>query len=601
MGTPTLYQNGSFTFESQANVPSEFKNKLKDKAINVLLAVLDYKMTHPTGKLSDHIYFLEGRTGCGKSTILPRELFFHTKRNIRVTIPRVNLVQSVPDDICKQDPNLVMGKNIGFYTGPFKMIPTENPSIRFMTTEIFRQKLIKTKIIAPIIIIDEVHMLDVPTVNTLKVIKDYLNNPSIPNIKKPLFIFQSATINIKLLSNYFLGNYENIRKDFTMIGHIKGTRNFHVEQRSLTLDDETKLNEENITEYIIKKSIPECIASSSRLPGKIPVRDMLIFLYGKRPIEKIMWRLDKELPRLKLPFKVLDLKTNPTESEVIAWRDKFRNKTRILVIPFISGIYSYAHILLRYNVDPDIEARQNEIKVYLSTDALEFGKTIDTLYQVFDSGVNNRVFNKPLLYSPFGKINMTLAPVNKSAVIQRLGRVGRKAPGISTMLYSEKTFDKLQKDPDPDNVNVVSRAATINQSHGFIDLLADNDYISPNSTDTNIRTGQDLIDSCLMTPFGVLISDVHNQNYSLQTWTLKAKELYYLEGEKLLTALLKSRYSRQNLGNLINTNDNKVDFPIKDFTDMKNNPLRNDVVNTILDVRIEYIMYELEPEKTIYV
>lgn len=601
MGLPTLYQDGAFSFEADANPPKDFKDKLNAKAIQVLLSVIDYKITHPQGKITDHIYFLEGRTGSGKSTSFPKELFYHLNKNIRVVIPRVNLVQSVPDDICKFEPRLQMGVNIGFYTGPLKNIPTQNPSIRFMTTEIFRQKLLRNAINAPIVLIDEVHMMDIPAVNNLKAIKDYLTNTHIPESKKPLFIFQSATINIKMLADYFIGDYEATQKDWTMIGHIEGTRNFPVEQRYLTLDDETKMSSAAITDYLIKKTIPECIASQSKLSGDIPARDALIFVYGKKPMTEIMKELDVRLPELKLPFKVLDFESNPMEEEVDKWRTEFKNKTRILVVPFNSGIYSYGHVLLRFNVDPNIEARQNEIKIYLSTEVLEAGKTIDTLYQVFDTGVVNRVFNKPLLYSPFGRQNVTKAPVNQAAVIQRLGRVGRKTPGISTTLYSKETYDKLPREPDPDNVNVVSRADKICQSSGFIDLVDDNDYICPNSMDTNIRTGQDLVDACLMTPFGVLISDVHNQSFGLNTWMLKAKELYYLNGEDMFKALLESRYSRKNLGNLINTNDNSVEFPTDKFVNMKTNPLRNDVVTTIMDARTEYVNYVLTPEKTIFV
>ena len=49
---------------------------------------------------------------------------------------------------------------------------------------------------------------------------------------------------------------------------------------------------------------------------------------------------------------------------------------------------------------------------------------------------------------------------------------------------------------------------------------------------------------------------------------LKAKELYYLNNEDMFNALLKSRFSRKNLGNLINTNDNHVDFPIEKFNNI---------------------------------
>lgn len=599
MGLPTLYQENAFTFEPSASPPQDFKTMLTSKAIDVLLNIIDYKLAHRNGNVSDHIYFLEGRTGSGKSTSFPKELFFHLNKGIRVVIPRVNLVQSVPDDICKFEPKLKMGVNIGFYTGPLKNIPNQNPSIRFMTTEIFRQKLLKHAINAPIVIIDEVHMMDVPAVNNLKAIKEYLYDKNVPDTRKPLFIFQSATINIKLLADYFLGDFEQIKKDWLMIGHVEGTRNFPVEQRTLTLTDETKMTPETIVEHLISKTIPECIASKSKLSEDIPARDALVFVYGKKPMVDIMKILETKLVETKLPFKVLDYDTNPMEAEVDKWRAANKDKTRILVVPFNSGIYSYGHILLRYNVDPCLEARQNEIKIYLSTEVLEAGKTIDTLYQVFDTGVVFRVFNKPLLYSPFGRFNITKAPVNQAAVIQRLGRVGRKSPGISTTLYSKETYAKLPREPDPDNVNVVSRADKIGQSSGFIDLFTDNDYICPNSTDTNIRTGQDLVDSCLMTPFGVLISDVHKQSFGLNTWMLKAKELYYLQGKDMFEALLESRYSRKNLGNLINTNDNKVSFPMENFKDMKTNPLRNEVVSTIMDARTAYVNYIITPEKSV--
>ena len=51
----------------------------------------------------------------------------------------------------------------------------------------------------------------------------------------------------------------------------------------------------------------------------------------------------------------------------------------LIVLPVSN---TFAAQLLQSSLDPDDEARQNEIKVFITTNVLETGKTINTLYQM---------------------------------------------------------------------------------------------------------------------------------------------------------------------------------------------------------------------------
>ena len=66
---PTLILKNTFVFYEKAIVPKEYEGWLtNDIAINIIIKILKIKLSK-SGK-ENRLYFLKGRTGSGKSTVL---------------------------------------------------------------------------------------------------------------------------------------------------------------------------------------------------------------------------------------------------------------------------------------------------------------------------------------------------------------------------------------------------------------------------------------------------------------------------------------------------------------------------------------------------
>ena len=298
--TITLLQENSFTFDEQANINKfNISNRL---GIDCLLECIDKKILL-RDKLQHHVLFLKGRTGSGKSTCMPSRLFKHLditkdekpKVVVNVVEPRVLLAQSISQENCDIEPYLKFGINTGYCTGAGKTDIKGPSKLVYMTTDLFRIKLSEGNNLGDVVIIDECHILDRPTITTLHEIKKYLYSNEIPITRKPLFIFTSATLNIDLMVNYFFGeseisntylklnkiNIENIYNDALMINHVKGLRNFDVKEEYISSKQEQlfKNNEQEFVKYIMTEGIEKSINSKEKWK-ELPARDILIFSYG---------------------------------------------------------------------------------------------------------------------------------------------------------------------------------------------------------------------------------------------------------------------------------------------------------------------------------
>lgn len=503
----TLLQKGSFEFHNKANVPKKLEKNLNDIGYNCLFEVLLEKMRaiqlKPNLTVNQKTYYLEGRTGSGKSTFLPSRLFLDMKTvTVWVVEPVVILAKSIAIDILEFFPGLKLGENVGYLTGQGKIKPTNKTSLIYMTTEIFRQQLLSNpKNIPDIVIFDEVHKLDKPLLFCLNSLKENL-----AILNKTLFIFQSATINIPLMQKYFIGEEDY---SYDVVGYIKGSKNYPCEEKFL--DDkkiiEFQNNKEKFVDYLMTEIVSKSLKTDNYIVEnnkKIPARDIMVFVCGKRTISDI--RMIFENYKYKLPIYFMDIDKSSYQ-KVIDWRMKYKNKTRILIVPYLQSADFFGKDLLQTNIDPNEEAQQNEIKIYISTPVLEAGKTLDTLYQVLDNGLKHNVYYNPLLYN-----NETIAksiirlPTDRRSIEQRIGRVGRKSPGVIIHLYSKKAFDKISENSVPDPVNMVSYTNIIdgnsNNKSNIIDLLLNNDFIIPVSFDTCIRTYNDLFNIGYITSFG---------------------------------------------------------------------------------------------------
>ena len=749
----TLLQKNSFMFDERAAMNKfNISNRL---GIDCVLECVDKKILL-TDKLQHHVLFLKGRTGSGKSSCMPSRIFKHLdltkdekpKVLVNVVEPRVLLAKSISQDNCDVEPYLKFGINTGYSTGAGKTEIKGPSKLVYMTTDLFRMKLTSGGNLGDIVIIDECHILDRPTITTLYEIKKYLYSNEIPITKKPLFIFASATLNLDLMVHYFFDKCEiteksmfkfsidDIYRDGLMINHIAGQRNFDVKEEYITSEQEAlfKNNEREFVKYIMTEGIEKCINSKEKWKG-LPARDILIFSYGmgfnklfedsesdgkdakfkkdsrhkmkggdldeiEHNLDIISNELDKYLkeeekvPDLlmaiedaedddvedvdedlkdddedveddddlkdeddddlkdvddvedddlkdednedlkdveddlkdddlkddledstdsdkkqynltgadikslcKYPVFISTMKYDDTE-QAKQWRQDNQGKFRVLILPYGSTCKGFASKLLETAYDPDPDSQQFEIKIYISTDAIETGKTVNTWYQVYDTGLRLSNIKNPLLYNPKQRQGLIRHPITQSASIQRCGRVGRKCPGVSVRVFTRETWNKMIPDQPPENVYLVSTAGLnlecreSNPNPNIADPVHYNDYIQPNSFDTNLMTGRDLACSGYTTPWGEFINDIREYKEPAASWVLKAEELYYINNMDLFKTLVLCRNSRSGISDLIST----ASFEKKLIPDNMED-VDNAVVMAIYEARQEYVKFLIGKSK----
>ena len=594
----TLLQKDSFNFHRDAKY-NKFKIETR-LGIDCILNCVNDKLLK-FEELKHHLLFVKGRTGSGKSSCMPSRIFidldsrraehfasskkYKAKIVVNVVENRVILAKSIPRDNCKNEKYLKFGDNTGYKTGSGK-IDVINPSrLIYMTTEIFRLMISNNDDLGNIVIIDECHDLDVPMITLLHEIKDYIFNYHGDLRKLPLFIFTSATLPINNMIKYFFkdSKYDlttDIYNDALMINYIAGMRNYPVDERFLTTEFK---NDNEFVNWILTEGIEESLKSNYTVDG-IPARDILIFSHSST-FHK-MFNIHKNI---NYPIYKCLLNTNDLEKKK-KWRNENLNKTRILIIPYAAKTNGFGDYLLSNAIDPDKEAQQNEIKIFISTNVVEIGKTFNTWYQVYDNGLRYTQLINPLLYSSKLK-NIIISPIDKSTTIQRCGRVGRKTNGIAFRLYTKDVFNSMRKEPEPQNINMASNALMLlsckKDTDIIIDTVKNNDYIFQNSFDTNLITGQDLTLTGYTTPWGEYINDIRNEIIE-HKWILEAEYLYYTTNNKSLEDLLiLCRNSRKNMSLLCYEQYFKFEYFKTNEYDY-NNP-NIDRINVIFEARQEYI------------
>lgn len=572
-GLPTLLTPKCFSFYEKAEIPDKYKSILStEKAVDIIMKVLTDKFAG--NSVMDRLYFLNARTGSGKSTTFISHLYDEFIRGANckmyVTEPRVPLCSSNASEIIrwKTHPEDEMGVNVGYLTGPAKVRCTSsNGVLYYCTPQIIANQLnnllTETEIngngYIKIVVIDESHLLDMPTLQTLNIIYNVLEKFGTSEFC-PLFIFASATLNLEPFIDYYLplmGNdnkeatRDDVYTDYKMIGYVSGSANFKVNlkylSKEITLNnnkDPIKAFGQHISDYLIKNILGLMLGNT---PAGENGNDLLIFVPKMVIAGAIMSALFESIEKTDYngsPVPVFNIDKGMLFAEVEAWRNQHRNNKRVLLVRYARGFAKASDEILKTALEPDPEAKVWERKIFVSTPIIETGKTIASLRYCLDTGLELKPSYNPLVYDFYdSRNNLRVFPINQSSATQRLGRVGREQTGECLRLYTKDVYEKLEKSESPETVNnfclsqvLLTKLQTLPMNE-YYNIFDDNNYLFKISLDIQLRTICDLINSGFYNLFG-FVTETLTPIKSMDTLTGYVQQLYYIKGFSLFKALL---------------------------------------------------------------
>ena len=434
-------------------------------------------------KAGSKVLILRAKTGSGKSTVLPSELFNtfseSIKKNILITEPSRVTTMDIPFQIMKWTPELKLGVNIGYQTGTVSRKPKKG--ILFVTIGVLLQYL---KILTDedimnkfsFIVIDEVHSRSIDVDLVLFYLKIFLlKNWKEP--KCPMVILMSGTFEPEIFINYFQCPKENFIDVEGSSYHIQKNFTDFAKSNYLTYicDLIEKIHIDNIEELkttILQKHFRlSDITFTNKDENDFNIvqtrgnkmRDIIVFLLGFRPIITLIDMIHKL--NANIFSKGLDFSKKHADSNFKKYtggkelEQYFLAPIMMMGENMAAGSKDYMDIFSDIsNVFVDIwefDKLGNKTKiikkvpasrrVIIATNVAETGLTIDTLKYCIDSG-----FSKEITFNPnYNCYVMTNKPITQASSQQRMGRVGRIAPGVFYACYSEKLFSLLQNAPLP--------------------------------------------------------------------------------------------------------------------------------------------------------
>ena len=550
---PTLFRKGVVSFDKRAkNIPTRMSEDIKNKtAIDIILSILETKY-NSTPDIYRSLYLLKAGTGSSKSTGLISNIFKELCNSFRdkliVTEPRVNLTISNAQEVIRYNPDIEFGSNIGVLTGDIKIECKKENCLYYCTTQILTDKL-KRQILEPdkkkvffefkYIIIDEVHTVDAPMIELLKIIKEYIKKFSNVN-ESPIFILSSATIDIDSSINYFFETEEEretFYSNYLSIINVPGAgSNFNREERYLS---ETQCKNYNFK--LKNNESPSKIISDFYLNEGYKIEgDALIICPTMRFIEEISNNIYENI---KNDAECLIIEKGDEWAKVLAWRGLNRNKKRIIIIRYAKNYSEAADTLMLYSKDPDAEAYENEKKIMISSPIVETGKTFSKLTYAIDLGLQMSPCYNPLTYF-YGKRIMNQIPENMTQVVQRKGRVGRECDGIFRCFFSKEAEDMLDINDIPATINnytfsyslITNLILEYNSSKLVVDLFKLNDYIYKISFDIMLISIRELINHNVINTFGEIINYDKLLNVNKQINMIEI--LFYIFNYSLFEAAL---------------------------------------------------------------
>lgn len=369
------------------------RGKIIDEFGNVLnpyQRTVDYIVDQITRKkeilnVGDKVWLLKAGTSSGKSVVTPAYLYLREKKGLIICLqPRIYNCLSIPQQIALYTPEFVIGENLGFSTSIKKVLIKDN-GLMFATIDTLLSQMKTLSEDAFItkykyIIVDEVHVrnigLDLLLFKLKIIMAKHLHDG-----KCPTLILMSATFDVPKFAKFF------------------GTKNIIIAQgKSFPIDAHFLASPSTDVVQDVAKRILSIIEEND---DPQPLRDILVFVPGKGMAKKISDIIEPLIPSFKKPLIILTVESsNVTE------------------------------------VKPLIEEPNDVRRLLLSTSVIETGVTVNTLKYVIEPGFGNIMEYNPVKNAK----SLLVKPIDQGSATQRVGRVGRKAPGIAYHMYTEDTF-----------------------------------------------------------------------------------------------------------------------------------------------------------------
>lgn len=405
-------------------------------------------------KPGDKVIVLKSGTGSGKSTVIPPYLYKRFdefgRGKIGVTQPRVLTAIDIPESVIEYNPELKMGENIGYRTGPMKK--SVGRGILYMTVGSLLSEMINKTHEEfmrgySFILIDEVHERDLNVDSILFELKQLLM-ANYEDIDCPMVILMSATFDPNLFMEYYDVNPKNFIE-------VAG-RTFPIEKHFAPYDVQDYIS------YAVHTAEILHVDNIADLVDDNDFRDILIFVQGKSVMKKIIEQLHK------FNSDVLDKNWDYVQNYISGVKKKMGGgdiNKKYYIAPIMLNSENYKKGGKEYNLlfdrvenftVPIYKFDNNKSgkiikrvrpcrKIIVATNVAETGVTIESLKYCIDIG-----YVTSAEYNPVVGCQLLLdKPVTRGMADQRMGRVGRKSPGVWYGCYTKNTYENMAVDQWP--------------------------------------------------------------------------------------------------------------------------------------------------------
>ncbi|XP_029963678.1 putative ATP-dependent RNA helicase DHX34 [Salarias fasciatus] len=349
--------------------------------------IVELVRTHP-------VVVVAGDTGCGKSTQVPQYLLSAGFSYISCTQPRriacISLAKRVSFESLNQ-----YGSKVG-YQIRFETSRTTSTKLLFLTEGLLLRQIQQDKTLSQyqVVIVDEVHERHLHCDFLLGVLRSLLAERQDLRL-----ILMSATINIKLFSDYF---------GSAPVLQVPG-RLFPIQ--------------------VVYQPIP---------PDEQPSRSEKL---DPRPYLRILQGIDQRYPPEERGDLLLFLSGMTEISTIQEACQVYATHTRRWIVLPLHSTLSIAQQDKVFDIAPP-----GVRKCIISTNIAETSVTIDGVRFVVDSG---KV--KEMSFDPKAKMQrLQEFWISRASSEQRKGRAGRTGPGVCYRLYAESDYDAFAPYPVPE-------------------------------------------------------------------------------------------------------------------------------------------------------